>query len=502
MSAKIGRVAIVVTLLTLISKGTGLIRDVSLAYAYGTSAEMDAFFIAQSILLVITSILFASLNTTFIPVLSEYLSKKKIENTNNFINNIYSISFIGALLISIVAIIFSEQLVKVFAPNFNLEMVRLSTDILRILLVSLVINILVTLNTGLMQNHKKFFLTASIGIPLNSLIFITLFIYTDLTIVGLSIIYVLGNIIQLIIQIIAIYRFPYKFSFCLNFKNYGVNKVLFLMMPIMIGSSIQQLNVLVDRAIASSLESGSISALNYANIFNMFLIGLLAASISSVYYTKMSEFHSSSNTYDFLKLLEKAIVVLLFITVPATFGVATLSEPIIQLLFQRGMFDEESTRMTASILFFYSFSLVGLSIRDVLNRAYYASQNTTIPMINGGVAIIINIILSLILSRYLGVNGLALGTSIAVTISAIQLFIVFNLKMHKLNWAKIINLFLKITTSSIIMAIFVKYSYLYFYSFYSNNLLAITASIIIGVLIYLIGLFILRVENLKSYLKM
>ena len=501
MSTKMGKVAIIVTLLTLISKGTGLIRDAAMAFAYGTSMEMDAFFIAQSILLVITSILFASLNTTFIPVLSEYLSKNNSGETNKFINIIYNVAFLVAIIISIFTIVFSEQLVKIFAPNFDASMVRLSTNILRILLVSLVINILITLNNGLMQNHQRFFLTASIGIPLNSLIFIMLFLYTDLTIVGLCVVYVIGNLLQLLIQVPVIYKFPYKFSFVFDLKDYGTNKIFQLMVPIMIGSSVQQLNVLVDRAIASGLESGSISALNYANILNMFLIGLLAASISSVYYTKMSEYYSNSKKDEFLKLLESAIVVLMIITVPATLGVTTLSVPLIQLLFERGMFDTNSTMITASVLFFYSFSLVGLSIRDVLNRAFYAAKNTTTPMINAGISIVINIFLSLILSRYMGVKGLALATSIAVTISAIQLFITFNMKMHKINWFKILILLVKVSVSSIIMSIFVKFSYNYFYEVLSNNLLATLASIIIGVVIYLIGIYLLKVEEVKLILK-
>src|SRR5690606_12151384 len=159
-----------------------------------------------------------------------------------------------------------------------------------------------------------------------------------------------------------------------------IKNMLFLAIPVIIGSSVNQINKLVDRTLASQISIGGISALNYANTLNLFVQGVFVVSISTVMYPLISKMASKGNMDGLKKALAQAITGINLLVIPATVGSLFFAEPIVTLLFGRGAFDEQAIAMTSTAFFFYSIGMLGYGLREVLSRAFYSMQDTRTPM--------------------------------------------------------------------------------------------------------------------------
>ena len=193
--------------------------------------------------------------------------------------------------------------------------------------------------------------------------------------------------------------------------------------PIILGSSVAQMNVLVDRTLASQIVEGGISALNYGNNINLIALGIIVASISSVLFPRISKMAVENNIKEMKKYLSETITTINILVLPITVGYMIFAEPIVQLLFGRGEFSSQAVSLTSSALFFYSIGLVAKSQRDILSNVFYSLQDTKTPMLNASIALIINIVLNIVLSKYLGISGLALASSISLIFCSFLLFV-------------------------------------------------------------------------------
>ena len=196
--------------------------------------------------------------------------------------------------------------------------------------------------------------------------------------------------------------------------------------PVLIGVAVNQINTMVDRTLASTLVEGSISALNYANKLNGFVMALFITSVGAVIYPMLSKLSSEDNKEKFISSVVQSINSVILLVIPISIGAIVLATPIVKLLFQRGEFDARATSMTAIALIMYSIGMVAFGLRDILGKVFYALQDTKTPMINSIIATIFNIVLSIILVRSMKHNGVALASSIALIITTVLL--VKNLK--------------------------------------------------------------------------
>jgi putative peptidoglycan lipid II flippase len=499
MSKKIAGTAILITLITLLSKFVGFLRDVVLAATYGTTMNSDAFLLAQSIIGVITNLALAALGTTFIPIMSDYILHKSKAETNKFINVVYTFTIGLSIVICVLGFIFTDQLVWLFAPNLSSEASSLTAELTRIMLPIIVLTAIVTLSNAKLQNHGSYLAPAAIGFPLNFvLIFAMLFITDHFGVQGLAAALVVATFAQILLLLPFTRKLGYRFKIDFDFKEEGFRRIGILIVPIMIGSGIQQINTLVDRILASGLGEGSIAALNFSNRLSVFIIGLLSAAVVSIYYTSMSNYFSAGQNELFKKLLRNTVNVSILIIVPASVGFIVLRLPIVQLVFERGMFDRAASEMTAVALQYFTIGLIGFLLRDVLSRAFYALKDTRTAMINGSIAIGLNIILSIILVRFMGLGGLALGTSISGIVGSILLMNSLYKKIGDYGIRNICITLLKVLASSLVMGIVVHYCYQMVHSKSNINFLAVFTSVIVGVIVYGFGIVMARIDEVMS----
>ena len=227
--------------------------------------------------------------------------------------------------------------------------------------------------------------------------------------------------------------------------------------------------------------------------------------ITTVVYPMLADAFARDSIGDVKKILGQGINIILIITVPATIGLILLGEPLVYLFFQRNAFDEVATYMTSQALIFYSLGLVGSSLRLMLNKVYYSFQDTKTPMVNGMIAVVVNLVFNLILIKPMGHSGLALATSISATVTTIMLFISLRKKIGPIGLTSYLICFVKTLAASLIMGIVV---FLIYYklggllpAIKPVQIIVLLASVAIGALVYFGLCIVFRVKELGIILR-
>ena len=420
-----------------------------------------------------------------------------VEEANKYTNNLVNITIIISTLIFLFGLIFTLPLVKIFASGFTGETLDLAVKFTRIGLAGIYFTGLMSIFSGFLNIKGNYIVPALMGFPLNFFIILAIIISSKGNLVILAIGTLLATASQLILMMPFVYKEAFKYKPVFNFKDEHIKKMLYIALPVIIGVSVNQINVLVDRTIASRVAEGGISALNYATTLNQFVQGIFVISIITVLYPMISKMAAENNMDGLKKSVSKAISGINLLVIPAMVGSMIFAKPVVMLLFGRGKFDAAAITMTSAALFFYSIGMVGVGLREVLSRAFYSMQDTKTPAINAGIAVVINIILNIILSRYLGIGGLALATSISAIICMILLFISLRIKIGPFGMKDIVVSFVKILSVSLVMGLIAKLSF----NELSNNLgqnLALLVSIGIGVLVYGLLIYFMRIKEVDT----
>lgn len=491
------KTAILLMLITMVSKLLGFGREIILSYFYGASNISDAYLISLTITMVVFNFIGTGISTGYIPMYSMIEQKLGKQKGNRFTNNLVNIVLCICTIVIFFGFAFTGCIVKVFASGFTGETLTLAIKFTRISLFGIYFTCLIYIFTGFLQVKDNYVLPSLIGLPFNLLIILSIFISSKSNILILSIGSVIASVSQLLLLIPFIYRKGYEYKFVLDIKDEHIKNMVSIVLPVIIGVAVNEINVLIDRNLASTIAVGGISALSYANKLIWFIQGLFVTSIVTVMYPMISKMAAEKNLKGMMKIVSEAINLVNILIIPATIGAMLFAEPIVKLLFGRGAFDVQAISMTSEVLFFYSIGMIGYGLREVLSRGFYSLQDTKTPMINGIIAVVLNIILNLLLSKYMGVSGLALATSISAIICTCLLFISLRRKIGPFGIKNIIISFLKILIASLIMGAIAKLSYNILLNNSSANLTLII-SIGIGVFTYFTLIYFMRIDEVDT----
>ena len=338
---------------------------------------------------------------------------------------------------------------------------------------------------------------ALIAVPMNLLIIASIFISSNHNTVVLAIGSVIAVASQLLLLLPFIRKQGYKHKFIIDIKDQHIKNMAYIAFPVIIGISVNQINVLVDRTLASQIVVGGISALNYANRLNDFVQGIFVMPIATVMYPMISKMAAEDNISELKKAISQAIDGINLLVIPVAIGTMIFSEPAVKLLFGRGAFDSNAVAMTANAVFFFSFGMVGFGLRQILARVFFSLQDTKTPMINAAISMVMNIILNIILSKYMGIGGLALATSIAAIFGTVLLFISLRKKIGPFGIKDIGISFIKIICSSLVMGLIAKLLFDYLTSIISHNL-SLLAVFTIGTLIYFAIIYYMKIDHVDN----
>lgn len=502
-SHKTAKSALIIVIFTLGSKFLGFIREVLIALKFGSSMETDTFFIALTATGLVTSFLSNAISTTFIPILSEIEAKEgkkgKIDHTNNIMNIIFFLS----MILVFIGFLGAPLIVKLLAKGFKGDQFDLAVKLTRIGLPMVLFSGIIGVFIGFLQSEGRFASSAAVGIPFN-LVYIVflLFLSSRFGITGLMVAAVIAVASQFLLQVPDAIKSGYSYSWKFDLKDKYIKKVLLLSLPVLVGVAINDLNSIVDKTLASSLGSGSISALNYANKLNGLILGVFISAITTVIFPLLSKESNEGNIDGVKEIMGKGIDLLLIITVPATVGLIVLSRPIVEVAFERGEFDAVATAMTSPALIAYSTGLVAMALRLLLNRVYYSLQDTKTPMINGSISVVFNIGLSVIFIQFMGHTGLALATSIASTIASLLLLYGLKKKIGPIGTKGYIVVFIKTGLASGIMGLAAYFIYKGLYGAIGlwklGNLISLLVAAGLGAILYMVLCYMLNVEEVRD----
>ena len=213
----------------------------------------------------------------------------------------------------------------------------------------------------------------------------------------------------------------YKYERRLDFKDIYLKEAFITLMPIIIGLSVNRVNILVDKTIASTLSVGSISWLNYADDIIQLILGIFITAIVTVFFPIISQEYNRKDIESLKKVMNRGISSILKIVIPAMVILIILSKPIVKLLFERGEFGSKATYMTSQVLVYYALGLGSMALVLILTKIHYAMDDAITPMKYAVIGVIANLSLNIILSKHMGTRGIALATSISTTLTTILL---------------------------------------------------------------------------------
>jgi len=485
------KVTLFLILITILSKLLGFIREVVLAYFFGTNIEADAYLIAILIPTSILTLVGVAITTSYIPVFSKYTvdeEHKKILLTEK----VFSFLSIVCFGVFVFMYFFTPLAINIFASGFSSTSFDLATSFTKITAFSVFFLGAVFLLSGYLNLKNSFIIPGVIGIPYNILIIVSIilgfYINEDFLAIGFT--------FASIIQFVILYYFSKKSGIRLkpnfNFKDKDFMQVIKLSIPILIGFSINEINTIIDKTLASQIAIGGVSALSYASRLNQFVQGIIVMSIATIMFPKISKLFEESNISEFRKEISGTFKFINYLIIPTCFFVIFNSQDIVKLLFGRGAFDNTAINITSSVLLFYSFGMIGIAYREILSRIFYSMKKSKTVAINTSVGVIVNIILNYLLSRIMGLDGLALATSISVSLTAILLFFQIPRKIRIYNKKTTFKSLVKISLATFLMLC--TYEVVLNIDIFSSIDFNIFIGISISGLVYILATLLLKVD--------
>ncbi len=372
----------VVSAMTLISRVLGFVRDILFAAAFGAGAGMDAFLVALKIpnfgRRMFAEGAFAQ---SFVPVFTETRTRGSHDDVQDLLAKVSGT--LGGVLgaITLVGCLASPLLMGVFAPGFASDPAQfaLGADMLRWTFPYLMFISLTAMAGGVLNSYGQFAVPAITPVILNICLIAAAFIDGESVQVLAYAVFAAG-VLQLAAQLPSLRRLNLTPRPQWGWRDPKVQRIMKLMVPIMIGSSVAQISLLIDTIIASFLVTGSVSWLYFADRLMEFPLGLFSIAIGTVILPTLSAQFATQSTQAFSGTLDWALKLLLLVGLPAALGLFVLAGPLVVTLFQYRAFSTADAEMTAIALMAYAFGFMGFSLVKILVPGFYARQETRIPV--------------------------------------------------------------------------------------------------------------------------
>jgi putative peptidoglycan lipid II flippase len=447
--------ASVISVITVVSRILGYIRDQRLTLLLGTTGIADSFVLAYRIPNVLRRLVGeGSMTAAFIPVFTDYMRNRSREETWNFANRLFWTFCLILCALTVLGVIFSPLFVRLFSL-FGKNQVQMEAIYLNRLMFPYILFIgMAALAMAILNCFHIFGLPAATPILLNIsfIVFSVAIVWRHFSTpaAALAIGVLVGGIFQFFLQVPQLVRRGMSFRFAVSFSHPGVRRVARLMVPGFVGIGIAQINLLVDTIFANAkiMPEGSLVSLYVADRVTELVLGGYAIAVATAILPMMSHQASAGDYEGMKKTFLFSLRIVSFITIPAAVGLVILREPIVQVLFQHGRFVAESTRLTARALLYYSIGLPAFAAVKLIVPAFYSTQDTRTPVRVAMVTMVANILLNLLFLFYFFAKfkngGPALASALAAYLNVFVLFTIFRLRFGRLGTREVAGSLAKI----------------------------------------------------------
>lgn len=476
----------VMILLTIVTQVFMLLKGSLIAAKFGISTDLDAFNFANSIAGFAYSFIGSGISTILMPNLSD-------DNNKRSINTFISVLYTSAFLILIFMIIFRKSLISILSGSSNSYFVALTSNILIITLVVGFLNSFLGLVNGVLQYKGQFNRLKVVTLFTSILLFFILLFGKDVNIYYYVISILITTIINIIINLYFLISSGFKYSISFKVREKRFKEMIKLFIPTVLGEGLYRISLVIDTLISSRLGSGQVSILNYSNTVISMINILLLGNITSFIYPRLINTSRNNKSQDSLfkyitliNFIMCLIVVLFFIS----------GKESIIILYQRGNFNSENTKIVYFCSLIYILSLPVNAIRDLMYKYFYINDDTYTIFKNSIVISILNILISIVLSNYIGLYGIVLGTVVTSYLSLIFISIKFKNKFRlKVNSKHyfyenikiILNVFVSVSIVNVIKR----------YLIINNVLLSIIVYSIVSLIVFLSILKVFKSKILK-----
>lgn len=436
MSRAIFKSTSILGLITLLSRISGMARDVAQANLFGGGPVADAFLVAYKIPNFLRR-LFAegAFSQSFVPVVTEYKHRKDHHEVEELINGTAGTLGLLLFVITVIGVIAAPVIIWAFAPGFSHDGGRdeLAVQMLRLTFPYLFFISLTALGSGVLNSYGSFGPPAFTQV-LSNLVMIVAAVWIAPRFPNPGVILAASVFISGLVQVL--YQIPFLLKLRLlgwprwRWNHEGVRRVSRLMVPGILGSSMAQISLLLDTQIASFLVTGSVSWMYFADRLMEFPLGVFSIALATVILPGLSAHHAAESPEKFSATLDWALKLVVIVVVPAALALFVLAAPLIATFFGHGKFNDHDVIMSSYALMAYAAGLLGFSFVKVLAPGYFARQDTRTPVRVGifslGVNIGINLTVVAPLAYFKLVQAphalLALSTGTGAFINSLLLF--------------------------------------------------------------------------------
>lgn len=507
--SKVAKSAMLLSVCSIVSVLIAFIKEAIIARYYGVSALADSYNLSVEMPRVVFTFISMAISTVVIPVYTRTMVESGKEKSSFFFCNFTSMVLLSYLALVLFGELFAYYIVKIFAPGLENHTAQLTMDLFRMTCPAIGLGLFCKINTGVLNSHNIFLLPSLIPILFNLAVGGCIIAFSDRCGIFAA---TIGTIAGMTLEFIftGYLRKKYvSYKPVLDLRDQDTISALKMAVPVFIGMSATEINLIVDKVVASHFEAGSISALNYTSKLSSGISTLFIASIITVIFPELTmrvvngEAKKATETYLF------SIKSFILLLLPIVAGGIFLSEEIIVLIYKRGAFDALAVSTSTPIFIYYFIGLFFSGLRQVGMNFIYAYGDSKTPMRNTAVGTFINIGLDIILSKIMGVAGLALATTSAGTVIGILLMRSSKDKNRYIYYNKCFPLLLKSGIASCLMlyAIWLLKKFLMSGGFYNinneKNIFIFTGgAVLIGACVYFVTLLMLKTEELFYVLKL
>ncbi|MSO40901.1 MAG: murein biosynthesis integral membrane protein MurJ [Solirubrobacterales bacterium] len=487
------------------SRIAGLVREIVAASYFGVTGPMSAFTIAFQIPNLVRSLFAdAAIQAAFVPVFTEQLQKG---NKREAFRLASTLIFLVTMILGAITAIFvlaAPLIVPLFAPGFSGELLDLTVTLSQVLFPVLIMLGLSGMVVGVLNSYDRFAAFAIAPFFWNVAIIVVLVLLAPAfseqnRIYAYAIGILVGTAIQLAIPAWDLRNTPFKISFSFDWRSPLVRRVLLLMLPVTISLGLINFNLLVNSIFGTLVSDEAPAAIDKAFRIYMLPQGIFSVAVATVIFPTLSRF-AARGAYDELRdTMANGMRQIVMLLLPAAAILLVLSEPITQLVYQRGEFDASQTQLVATALFWFAFSLPFNGLFLLLTRTFFSLQRPWIPTAISGLNLALTAIAALLLYKPFGIAGIVAGTAVATASSVVAQAAVLRRHLGGLQITRLASTSLRITVASAVMA---GISYLVWFGLHdalgeglAGQLLSLGVALTVAVAVYAGAVIALRVPE-------
>lgn len=506
---------------TLISRLLGFIREMLFASLFGASTASSTYKSAYNLSdFVRTLLITGALSAIFIPVFVEYKKKVSEQEVKRIALSVFNFILTLSTLLTVLGIIFSPLLVKIFYYGYHGDTYTLTVSLNRILFPIVILLALSGLVMGILQSYDHFTLPAVAPIFVNIIVIIGTFTAAKWWGVhGYAYSVIAADLFQLAIQIPALWALGFRPSLALDLKHPAIRQMAKIAPTAILSFSVYYVNSIVDGIITSPIEmrkEGCFAALKYAFMVQQLPFSVFGISIATALFPTLSTQVVEKRIEELKNTLSEALRMIFLTIMPFAAMFIFMSAPMLEIIFQHGAFDAHDTALTAPPLAAYGYGLFAGASVQVILRVFFSFKDYLTPTKIGIAMITLNVILDILLARLYDHTGIAMATSIVAVINVTILLFFLQKKLGGIGIKKIFISFVKITVLSLIQGIvsFSSYKFLvgqnldnlWGHSFLVKhgllNMPAVFTSLALGLIVFIVLAIIIRLEELANLTKL